>query len=543
MRRRRRARRRDRRDDSGVGGSGRCSAEAVQHWLLAALDEATDAIVVVDRIGREVVRNAPARRFDGARTARCSPRTRSTSSLQRRARRASLRSASSSSTARPARCCSCASFPLRRDGEVVGAVAFTRDVSEARRVESVRRDFVANVSHELKTPIGALGLLAETMAATDDPAVVQQLADRVVREADRLSRIVDDLLDLSQIEAQEAPSRARRCRCGCCSPRRSTSCRPRPTSPRCRSSSRPKPPDIEIACDRRQMRSALDEPARQRDQVLRARSSRSRSARASSTTASRSSCAITASGSRPAISSGSSSASTGSTGRAAATPAAPGSGSRSSATSPRRTAAKSPSSRARAKARRSRSTCRSRTARGSRPMLGGLVMADPPLILVVDDEQSYRDALVVALATRGLPRRDRGRRPGGDRAFRRDPARARAARRDAAQDLRHRRVPRSAVAFAGPDHHGHRAELRDRRGGGARGRRRRLRDEAVPPARADRARARRAAAGSGVATTTSPTVPRCSRSATSGSTPAATRCSCAASRSRCRSRSSSCSSC
>src|SRR5829696_6394117 len=42
-------------------------AEAVQHWLLAALDEATDAIVVVDRIGREVVRNAPARRFGGAR--------------------------------------------------------------------------------------------------------------------------------------------------------------------------------------------------------------------------------------------------------------------------------------------------------------------------------------------------------------------------------------------------------------------------------------------------------------------------------------------
>ena len=42
-------------------------AEAVQHWMLAALDEATDAIVVVDRIGREIVRNAPARRFDGAR--------------------------------------------------------------------------------------------------------------------------------------------------------------------------------------------------------------------------------------------------------------------------------------------------------------------------------------------------------------------------------------------------------------------------------------------------------------------------------------------
>ena len=148
------------------------------------------------------------------------------------------------------------SFPLRRDGEVVGAVAFTRDVSEARRVESVRRDFVANVSHELKTPIGALGLLAETMAATDDPKVVQQLADRVVREADRLSRIVDDLLDLSTIEAQEAPiasadpgallmAETRRPRAG------------RGRSGRGADRVSPEPPEIEIACDRRQLRSAL----------------------------------------------------------------------------------------------------------------------------------------------------------------------------------------------------------------------------------------------------------------------------------------------
>ena len=106
------------------------------------------------------------------------------------------------------------SFPLRRDGEVVGAVAFTREVSESRRVESVRRDFVANVSHELKTPIGALGLLAETMAATDDAAVVQQLADRVVREADRLSRIVDDLLDLSRSKRKKRRPRRYRALAG-----------------------------------------------------------------------------------------------------------------------------------------------------------------------------------------------------------------------------------------------------------------------------------------------------------------------------------------
>jgi two-component system sensor histidine kinase SenX3 len=97
--------------------------------------------------------------------------------------------------------------PLSVDGSPLGAIVFIRDISEARRVESVRRDFVANVSHELKTPIGALALLAETMVAGADEEVIRQLADRVAREADRLSHIIDDLLDLSLIEAQEAPSR------------------------------------------------------------------------------------------------------------------------------------------------------------------------------------------------------------------------------------------------------------------------------------------------------------------------------------------------
>src|SRR4051794_7806530 len=230
-------------------------AEAAQHWLLAALDEATDAIVVVDRIGREVARNAPARRFGGARHGEVLAQDAVRELLQ-----IALDGVNSQRELQlfgpPAQVLQLRSFPLRRDGEVVGAVAFSRDVSEARRVESVRRDFVANVSHELKTPIGALGLLAETMAGTDDPAVIRQLADRVVREADRLSRIVDDLLDLSQIEAQEAPTRA-------------------PVPVRLLIAETvdlvqatadladvpiviaPEPPDIEVACDRRQMRSAL----------------------------------------------------------------------------------------------------------------------------------------------------------------------------------------------------------------------------------------------------------------------------------------------
>ena len=76
------------------------------------------------------------------------------------------------------------------------------DVSERRRLEMVRRDFVANVSHELKTPMGALGLLAETLVVEPDGEVAQRLANRIHTEAFRVSRIIDDLLDLSRIESE-----------------------------------------------------------------------------------------------------------------------------------------------------------------------------------------------------------------------------------------------------------------------------------------------------------------------------------------------------
>ena len=89
-----------------------------------------------------------------------------------------------------------------------GAVAVIEDISERLRLEAVRRDFVANVSHELKTPTGALTLLAETIDGEGDPEVVARLVRRMGGEADRLSQIIDDLLDLSRIEANESPSGA-----------------------------------------------------------------------------------------------------------------------------------------------------------------------------------------------------------------------------------------------------------------------------------------------------------------------------------------------
>ena len=89
----------------------------------------------------------------------------------------------------------------------LGVIAIIEDVSERRRLEDIRRDFIANVSHELKTPMGALGLLAETLQFERDPAVANRLAERINSEAFRVNRIIEDLLDLSRIESEGSPSR------------------------------------------------------------------------------------------------------------------------------------------------------------------------------------------------------------------------------------------------------------------------------------------------------------------------------------------------
>ena len=78
------------------------------------------------------------------------------------------------------------------------------DHTEARRVEEIRRDFVANVSHELKTPVGAMALLAEALLdAADDPVAVRRFADRIQHESQRLSRLVQDVIELSRLQGDD----------------------------------------------------------------------------------------------------------------------------------------------------------------------------------------------------------------------------------------------------------------------------------------------------------------------------------------------------
>ena len=89
----------------------------------------------------------------------------------------------------------------------LGVLAIIEDVSEKRRLEEVRRDFIANVSHELKTPMGALGLLAETLQIERDPVIAKRLTERIHTESFRVNRIIEDLLDLSRLESEGAPAR------------------------------------------------------------------------------------------------------------------------------------------------------------------------------------------------------------------------------------------------------------------------------------------------------------------------------------------------
>jgi two-component system sensor histidine kinase SenX3 len=176
--------------------------------LEKALSEMTQGAVVCDAAGNVVLRNSFARMFAEARHGEA---------LVEAAIHELLAGALQGSRAEreveihgpPGRTLVISATPLLADGSLIGAIAVVDDITEQQRIDAVRRDFVANVSHELKTPIGALALLAETLADEADAGVVRRLSARMRDESFRVSRIVDDLLTLSRIEGEEsiAPER------------------------------------------------------------------------------------------------------------------------------------------------------------------------------------------------------------------------------------------------------------------------------------------------------------------------------------------------
>lgn len=102
----------------------------------------------------------------------------------------------------PERTLAARAFTIDAEGR---ALVIVLDLTESRRVETMRRDFVTDASHELKTPVASVLASAEAlqMALEHDPASIRMFADRILSSALRLSRLISDLLDLSRLEAQE----------------------------------------------------------------------------------------------------------------------------------------------------------------------------------------------------------------------------------------------------------------------------------------------------------------------------------------------------
>jgi signal transduction histidine kinase len=177
------------------------SDEEDRRRMSLALSSMPEGVVLFGQDGRTILENPAATVHLGT-----VPRAREALLplvIREAATRAAERSESGTAEAEvgsPARWLRVSALPVRGDGTVLLVI---RDVTEARHLDSVRRDFVANASHELKTPAASIQAAAETIrtASHDDPAVVPRFAAQLEREAVRLSRIVGDLLDLSRLES------------------------------------------------------------------------------------------------------------------------------------------------------------------------------------------------------------------------------------------------------------------------------------------------------------------------------------------------------
>jgi two-component system sensor histidine kinase SenX3 len=165
-------------------------------WALGAI---ANGVVIFDERGDIVYRNDPAASFLAARHSDAlveeAITTMAADALRGRAGERELELFGP-----PRRTLSVRAVPLERATRPSGVLVVVEDTSERRRLENVRRDFVANISHELKTPVGALALLAETLLDESDPDVTRRLAERLAAEAFRVGNTIDDLLELSRLE-------------------------------------------------------------------------------------------------------------------------------------------------------------------------------------------------------------------------------------------------------------------------------------------------------------------------------------------------------
>ncbi|HEY3142334.1 MAG TPA: ATP-binding protein [Acidimicrobiales bacterium] len=187
--------------DAAVERAARQRTEAARERsrLTLSLAAIEHGVLIFDEQGDVVYRNDPAAAFLAARHGDVLVEEAITS-LARAALRGRSNEHELAVYGPPRRTLSLRAVPLDDADSPAGALVVVEDTSARRRLENVRRDFVANISHELKTPVGALSLLAETLVGEDDPEVMRPLAERISNEAFRVGHIIDDLLELSRLE-------------------------------------------------------------------------------------------------------------------------------------------------------------------------------------------------------------------------------------------------------------------------------------------------------------------------------------------------------
>ena len=179
--------------------AAKVSAETAADRLEASLDGLRAGLVLCDGAGQVVAHNTAAERFLGARHGEALV-SGVIKDLLEQARSGEPVTTNVELHTEPRRTYEVEARPVERHGAMLGAVALVHDVTERQRIESVRRDFVANVSHELKTPIGALSVLADSLSSDSAPEVAARLSERMQDEIERVSNTIDDLLTLAMLE-------------------------------------------------------------------------------------------------------------------------------------------------------------------------------------------------------------------------------------------------------------------------------------------------------------------------------------------------------
>jgi len=176
------------------------AAEAHTELLELSLDALTSGVIVTDHAGKVLVRNRLAENTS----------TRSHEKTLVDAATADLLTEATTGTpcereidvfGPPPRTLFIHAVPIRSNNRVIGALAVIDDVTDHHRIEKTRRDFIANLSHELRTPIGAVSLLTEMLIDENDHDTRTQLTDRLLIETERMTETIDDLLALSRIES------------------------------------------------------------------------------------------------------------------------------------------------------------------------------------------------------------------------------------------------------------------------------------------------------------------------------------------------------